>query len=140
MSLYNMIKGFNPACILILPMLGRDHKEYPRFRDCFVTDDHKIAVFTRVGGGNRNAGYGEEELYKDPNFVRTYDDENDSTYGTYEFNVPGQWKADFDHIMNNEMSEVSQEYVDLVKRFYPVLDDAGKIDLIFGRGGNEEEV
>lgn len=35
MSLYNMINGFNPACFLIMPMLGRKQEEWPRFRDCF---------------------------------------------------------------------------------------------------------
>ena len=69
MSLYNALFGFNPACILILPMIGRGGQEgYPRFRDCFVTDEGNIAVYTRVGGNNRNCGYGEEELYKDENF------------------------------------------------------------------------
>ena len=139
MSLYNMINGFNPACVMILPMLGRKNTEYPRFRDCFVTEEGRIAIFTRVGGGNRNTGYGEEKLYEDPNFVKTYDDEHDSTYGTYEFNVPGQWKDDFDHIMAGEMEEVSEEYVNLVKQFYPVLTDAGKIDLIFDRVKESEE-
>ena len=47
--------------------------------------------------------------------------------------MPGQWKADFDHIMAGELKEVSEEYVNLVKQFYPVLTEAGKIDLIFGR-------
>lgn len=44
MSLYNMVNGFNPACIFIMPLLGRRDSEYPRFRDCFVEDD-KIAIF-----------------------------------------------------------------------------------------------
>ena len=89
MSLYNAIMGFNPACVVLLPMLGRTQDEYPRFRDCFLSDDGKrIVVYTRVGGGNRHCGYGEEELYKDENFVCTYDDDYDRTYGYYEFNVP----------------------------------------------------
>ena len=33
MSLYNMINGFNPACLLIMPMLGRKQEEWPSF-DC----------------------------------------------------------------------------------------------------------
>ena len=53
MSLYNMMNGFNPACVLIMPMLGRKQEEYPRFRDCFVTEENNIAIYTRVGGGNR---------------------------------------------------------------------------------------
>ena len=65
MSLYNLLFGFNPACVTILPMLGRKQEAYPRFRDWFVTDDNNIAIYTRVGGNNRDCGFGEEELYKD---------------------------------------------------------------------------
>lgn len=132
MSMYNAIMGFSPACVIILPMLGRKSEEYPRFRDCFISEDKEhIEIYTRVGGGNRGCGYGEEELYKDPNFVSTKDDEYDSTYATYTFRVPEKWKSDFDHIMNDEWSEVSDEYVDEVKRFYPNLTE--KIDKLFER-------
>ena len=132
MSLYNMINGFNPSCILFMPMLGRKQDEYPRFRDCFLSDDkERIIIYTRVGGGNRNEGYGEEELYKDPLFVRTYDSEYDSTYGYYEFNVPEKWKSDFDKIVNGKFQEVSDGYVDLVKSFYPKLTNSGMFDKIF---------
>ena len=122
MSLYNMVNGFNPACFFFMPMLGRTQQEYPRFRDCFLTDDgERIAIYTRVGGGNRNCGYGEEALYEDPNFVRTYDDEFDCTYATYEFNVPEKWKADFEKIKKGEFNQVSDEYVTSVKEMFPKL-------------------
>ena len=133
MSLYNMMMGFNPACVVIMPMLGRKQDEYPRFRDCFVTDEGNIAIYTRVGGGNRDCGYGEEELYKDENFLTTYDDEYDSTYATYEFKVPEKWKADFDKIIDGRADEVSDEYLTYVKEFYPKLVAEGVIDKIFGK-------
>lgn len=136
MSLYNMINGFNPACVIIMPMLGRTQDEYPRFRDCFV-DDGKIAIYTRVGGNNRGCGYGEEELYKDPNFVETYDDVFDNTYATYLFNVPEKWKADFDKIMDGKIGDVSDEYYQCVTEFYPGLAKKGIIKKIF-RGENNE--
>lgn len=131
MSLYNMINGFNPACLLIMPMLGRKQEEWPRFRDCFVTDEGNIAIYTRVGGGNRGCGYGEEELYKDPNFITTYDDDYDCTYATYEFRVPEKWKADFDLIVSGKFSDVSDEYVSYLKEFYPILAEKGVINKIF---------
>ncbi len=130
MSLYNMMNGFNPACVLIMPMLGRKQEDYPRFRDCFV-EDGKIAIFTRVGGGNRGCGFGEEELYKDPNFDTTYDDEFDSTYATYLFNVPEKWKADFDKIVNGDFAGVSEDYYKHVTEFYPLLAEKGVIKSIF---------
>ena len=133
MSLYNMINGFNPACVLIMPMLGRKQDEYPRFRDCFVTEEKNIAIYTRVGGGNRNCGYGEEELYKDENFLTTYDDEYDSTYATYEFKVPEKWKADFDKILCGDFASVSVEYIEYLKQFYPKFVEQGVFEKIFNK-------
>ena len=123
MSMYNMINGFNPSCIFIMPMLGRRQEEWPRFRDCYVTEEGNIAIYTRVGGGNRNCGYGEEKLYEDPNFIATYDDEYDTTYATYEFKVPEKWKADFDLILAGKTKEVSEEYKTYLKEFFPTLTE-----------------
>ena len=133
MSLYNMINGFNPACVLIMPMLGRKQDEYPRFRDCFVTEENNIAIYTRVGGGNRNCGYGEEELYEDENFLTTYDDDFDTTYATYEFKVPEKWKADFDKILCGDFASVSVEYIEYLKQFYPKLAEQGVFEKIFNK-------
>ena len=131
MSMYNMINGFNPACVFIMPMLGRKQEEWPRFRDCFVTEKGNIAIYTRVGGGNRNCGYNEEKLYEDENFIRTYDDEYDTTYGTYEFKVPDKWKADFDLILSGDMSKVSEDYKNYLREFFPTLNEKGFFDKIF---------
>lgn len=133
MSLYNMMNGFNPACVVIMPMLGRKQNEYPRFRDCFVTEEGNIAIYTRVGGNNRKCGFGEEALYEDKNFLKTYDDDFDSTYGTYEFKVPEEWKEDFDKIVAGNMAEVSDKYVEYLKEFWPTLAENGVIDKIFKR-------
>lgn len=141
MSLYNAMMGFNPACILFMPMLGRKPDEYPRFRDCFISDDGKyIDIYTRVGGGNRNTGYGEEELYKDENFVETFDDDFDTTYGTYRFKVPEKWQADFDLIVDGKLKDVSNEYVEYLKEFYPKLASEGIIDKLFRNGEQNEDL
>lgn len=140
MSLYNMINGFNQACVIILPMLGRKPEDYPRFRDCFVVNNSEIGIFTRVGGNNRNCGFGEEELLKDPNFLRTFDDSFDSTYGFYIFRVPDKWKKDFDLICGDRTKEVSDEYVNYVKEFYPKLAENGTIDLIFRNTAGGQDV
>lgn len=130
MSLYNSIMGFNPACVLVMPMLGKRQHEWPRFRDCFV-EDGRIAIYTRVGGNNRGCGFGEEELYKDPNFVKTYDDEFDNTYATYLFNVPEKWKPDFDKICEGKLSEISDEYYNYLNEFFPLLSSKGVIKSVF---------
>lgn len=140
MSLYNMLNGYNPACVLILPMLGKKAEDYPRFRDCFITDDgERIAIYTRVGGGNRNCGYGEEELYEDPNFVTTYDDDFDHTYATYEFRVPKEWKKDFEIIKTMNFSNISDEYKQYLREFYPTLNANGVFDKLFSYTSEEDK-
>lgn len=133
MDLRSTLNGYNPVAVLILPMLGRRTNEYPRYRDCYVTEDERIAVVTQCGGKFREKGFGEEELYEDPNFVRTYDVEENTSYGIYEFDPPAEWSGDFYHIMQNEMPEVSDEYIAVVKEFYPRLAESGRIDIAFGR-------
>ena len=123
MSLYNMINGANPATFFILPMLGEKHPEqYPRFRDCFVDGD-EIHVYTRVGGGNRDCDFGEEELQQHPNYLRDEDDDFDSTYATYIFSVPNEWKEDFEKIKCGKLKEISQAYKDRLYAVFPKLKD-----------------
>jgi hypothetical protein len=121
MSLYNLINGFSPACILVMPMLGRKQNEWPRFRDCLFDrngDVREIHIFTRVGSANQNSGYGEEKLYEDPNYLRFEDWEEDTTYGTYIFKCPAKWEKDFDRINDGNLSELSPEYYDMQSKFW----------------------
>ena len=39
MSMYNMMHGCNQSTFSILPMLGKHPDKYPRFRDCFCSDE-----------------------------------------------------------------------------------------------------
>ena len=124
-----MVCGVNPAAFFILPMLGKHPDEYPRFRDCFTVDkehpeyDGYVHVYTRVGGNNRGGGFGEEELYKHPNFITSFDDSFDNTYATYVFSVPDKWRADFDKIMNGKIKEISAEYKQEIIRVFPKLKE-----------------
>jgi hypothetical protein len=128
-----MIHGANPATFFILPMLGEKHPDnYPRFRDCFVNIENgkpEIHIYTRVGGGNRNEGFGEEELYQHPNYLTTWDDEYDNTYATYSFSVPEQWQKDFDLITKGGMKEISPEYKERLYKVFPKLKDT--LDKLF---------
>ena len=135
-GLYNAIMGYSSACVYFLPMLDRKPEDYPRFRDCFLSDDSKrIVIYTRVGGGNRGCGFGEDKLYKDPNYVTTYDDDFDNTYGSYEFNVPEKWQEDFDAILHGEFDKVSDEYKAQIKKIYPDMD----VEWYFADGTEEHE-
>lgn len=142
MSLYNMINGVNPAAFFILPMLGEQHPDsYPRFRDCFANLDNEqpeIHVYTRVGGGNRNEGYGEEKLYQHPNFLKTWDDDFDSTFATYSFSVPAEWREDFDLIIAGNIKNVSAEYQRRLRTVFPKLSET--FDRIFLPGEHVIEV
>ena len=137
-GLYNAIFGVNPATVLIAPMLTDERPEsyFPRFRDCYV-EDGNIVVYTRVGGGNRSYDthppyacnydegdwdadwdFGENKLYELPTFIRTYDDEFDTTYGYYVFGVPDEWKADFERVMAGNLGELSDAYVGRIAKCF----------------------
>lgn len=121
--------GVNIATFFILPMLGEKHPyDYPRFRDCFV-DNNEIHVYTRVGGGNRNCGFGEEELQKHPNFLRDFDDDHDYTYATYVFSIPAEFNPDFELITTGKIKEISEKYKERIYLVYPKLKDT--LDKIF---------
>ena len=137
-SLFSITDSLNPTCIIILPMLGRRMEEYPRFRDCYITKEKNIAIYTKVGGSNRDCGYGESVLYKDENFLKTYDDVTNPTYATYEFKVPDKWKKDFDLIFSENYKEVSDDYVKLIKKFYPKLNLKRFFETIFNPEEEEE--
>lgn len=133
-----MINGVNPATFLILPMLGEKHPDqYPRFRDCFVTEDGSIGVLTRVGGNNRNSGYGEEVLQSHPNYLYDEDEESDNTYAMYYFSVPDEWKDDFAKITNGKLLEISQAYKDRLYLVFPKLTE--KFNNMFNSDNNKIE-
>ncbi len=108
MSMYNMLFGVNKGAPLLLAVLGTTIDKIPRFRDAYLTDDGKIAIYTRTGGGNRD-GYENKarrgQMYDDvgpdsyegpwnddlralPGFVSDEDDGYDSTYATFYFEIP----------------------------------------------------
>ncbi len=128
MSLYNLMNGVNQSAFFILPMLGEKHPDlYPRFRDCFVnreSEQPEIHIYTRVGGGNRQ-DYQEEikALRSHPNYLHDFDDDFDSTFATFSFSVPNEFKEDFDKIMSGDMLKVSDAYKERLKKTFPKLED-----------------
>ena len=135
-GLYNALFGYNiGGCLFLATMLTDENPQeyFPRFRDCWLSDDEEhIVIYTRVGGGNRSDpedsdydpdwDYGESKLYDMPEFVKTWDDAYDSTYGYYEFSVPERWREDFERIKAHKYDELSDEYVEHVQGCYPKLD------------------
>lgn len=158
-GLYNVLFGWNPACVLLAPMLTEENPQefFPRFRDCFIGDDNdSIVIYTRVGGGNRSyetnepheplsdydEGYSNEEvkLYQMPTFIRTWDDDFDNTYGCYEFGVPDEWKGDFENVKAGEFDKLSDAYVNRMQTCYPKLDIRAMLDkAIAGKDDGERD-
>lgn len=136
MSLYNLIYGIKPATFFILPMLGKHPDEYPRFRDCFLGDpehpeyDNHIHIYTRTGGGNREAHEDENEIMRNmPGFVTDFDDPSDSTYASWVFQVPEKWMGDYKKILSGDFKSVSTEYQLELRHVYPKLSE--KFDEVF---------
>lgn len=139
MSFYNMINGVKPQTFFLIPMLGEKHPDdYPRFRDCFMGpaegeptfDEDIILVYTRVGGGNRGCGYGEDELCAHPNFITTYDDDFDSTYGNYVFSVPDEFRDDYKKVGDGDFKSISPALQERCRKVFPKL--SGFFDELWG--------
>jgi hypothetical protein len=104
MSLYNLLHGVNANSDILLKMLNLTKNDVGRFRDAYVSENDTICIYTRNGGGNREA-YQEilDELSNHQNYITDYDDDFDCTYATIEFSVPDKHKKEIDK-MPKEMS------------------------------------
>lgn len=93
-GLYNALFGMNPDSEKLLQILNLTRDSFYRFRDCYLTEDGQIAVYTRGGGGNRDDHEDPwTEFGDNPNFLGAEDDDFDCTYMTYTFKVPDEAKA-----------------------------------------------
>lgn len=104
MSMYNLLFGQNPMSDIILVTLGLTRSDCGRFRDTFVSEG-KIAVYTRLGGGNRECYCESEEeharggcygpvierLQAHPRYLYDKDDDFDCTYATFWFSFPDEY-------------------------------------------------
>ena len=101
MSLYNVLFGENESADTLLGVLGMTRDHFYRYRDCFLTEDGRIAVYTRGGGNNRDCWHDEPEDCNErcviakhasncrhPCYLTDEDDEFDPTYATFYFRLP----------------------------------------------------
>ena len=125
-GLYNLLFGWNPACVMLAPMLTDENPQqfFPRFRDCYLSDDkNHIEIYTRVGGDNRDDYADEiEKLCSMPTYVSDEDDDFDCTYATFTFGVPDEWRADFERVRAGKYHKLSDAYVERMQRCYPKMD------------------
>lgn len=96
MSLYNMVRGYNPNASICCAMLGVDPRKVSRFRDAWLSDDGaQIVILTRTGGGNRDDYQGSnEEMHEVAGFISDEDDDFDSTFAKFTYATPVQFRAD----------------------------------------------
>lgn len=95
MSFYNMLFGTNPFSNTLLQMLGVTRDDVPRFRDCFLNQEGtEIIIHTRTGGGNREDYHeGNAALARVAGYKGDWDDDFDSTYADFHFEVPEACRA-----------------------------------------------
>lgn len=89
-----MVFGVNQNYKIFLAMLGLKTEDCGRFRDCY-SQDNKIIIYTRNGGGNRE-DYQKtiNKLAKHKNYLKDYDDNFDCTYCYIEFSIPKEYIND----------------------------------------------
>lgn len=143
MSLYNLVNRVQQTTFFVLPMLGKHPEEYPRFRDCFLGkmfqneemdafgiprwhhgSEELISIYCRVGGGNRDRYKKEiEEMREMKDYVEDFDDEFDSTFAVFVFNVPDKWKKDFISAKDEKKQwiDLSKEYQKQIEKVFPNL-------------------
>lgn len=115
LGLYNMVFGQNPASDAILATLGLTRNDVGRFRDCFISDG-EIAVYTRNGGGNREAYQDAlEQLSQHPCYLRDEDDDFDCTYCTVYFRFPDEFAEDLRRLDTGEKFEPSKRWLDAIE-------------------------
>ena len=117
MNMYAMLFGQNEAAEAILATLGltQASEDVGRFRDCFVADG-EIAVYTRNGGGNREA-YEKvfEKLREHPCYLRDEDDDFDATYATIYFSFPEEWRELLEPLDAGEPFDPSKRWAEAIE-------------------------
>ncbi len=131
-ELWLKLKGQNPSTFLFFPMLDVSIEFFPEYLDCFVGDEErpdtfgKIIVFTRTGGHlMRDYLIPHQRIWLHPQYDLGYDDPYCPVYHNWVFTIPDKWKKDFELIHDKDQLEnVSQEYVNQVKKIFPEFLDS----------------
>lgn len=112
-----MVFGHNPAGPAILATLNLTPRDVGRYRDCFVTAEDEIAVYTRNGGGNREEYQVVFDVLRNhPLYIRDADDEFDSTYATIYFRLPEEYAEDLRKIALKEPFDPSKRWLDMLDK------------------------
>lgn len=94
-GLYNAIFDRNEMGPVILATLDLSEQSFGRYRDLWFKEG-RIAVYTRCGGGNREAyAHVFKAMSQHELFDRAEDDKMDSTYCTFYFHFPEDYEELF---------------------------------------------
>ncbi|TSE11312.1 hypothetical protein [Aquimarina algiphila] len=131
MSIYNLLNPTRPETCHVLPLLGKHpRKEYPRFRNSFLTEEKKIVLMTRTGGGNRKAYKIENRaIKKHPNYLYDYDDPFDKTFAYWFFSVPEEFENDVTLILLNLFKGTSKEYQNTIKTI--MIEQKEQLEILY---------
>lgn len=92
MSLYNTLFGIHPAADALLSMIDVPRHRIPRFRDCFLKGD-TIVIYTRTGGGNREAFIKENDWLRiQTGYITDVDMAFDPTYALFSYAIPAPFR------------------------------------------------
>jgi hypothetical protein len=102
--MYNMVCKMNPAAGALLAHIDVEPKSIPRPRDVWVNAEMtEVTVFTRTGGGNREAyAIENHSMVAHPLYLRDSDWSLDPTYAEFVFQMPPEGAA----AMRAEFAEV----------------------------------
>lgn len=102
-GMYTMVFGINEMARPFLELLKIDHRDVPRFRDCFLFHDgQSLVIYTRTGGGNREEFKDDnEKMRRWPGYLRDEDDSFDRTYALFHFAVPYEIKEAIQTLLIN---------------------------------------
>lgn len=136
-----MLFGQNPLSGLFLGMVGLTPADTGRFRDAYVEktpeDPTKsefdssnnggiwiLCVYTRNGGGNREAGYG-ATMEASPYYLSDEDDDFDCTYATYKLQIPSQFWPFLEELHANSSPEAkpADRWTSLLDKLHGSKDD-----------------
>lgn len=115
-TLYRNVFGENRIADVLLAALGLVRDDFGRYRDAFISEG-RIAVYTRIGGGNREAYepyFG--ILQAHPQYAENRDDDFDSTYCTFFFTFPPEHAAELQKLDRGEKFDPSARWKDAIDK------------------------
>jgi len=116
MSFYNMLFGKNPLSTVLLAVIGLKECDVERFRNCYLNEELKeIQVYARTGGGNRD-DYKNLALVRNQYYKTDEDDDFDSTYATYHFNIPEEIYDDLIGFLDYENKGITSKFFQWINK------------------------